>query len=119
LALLEKLLFALALTLFATEAGLRAWRSLARPELLATPSLDAGAYVAAHRRKRGRDHPAFPSDQHGYSDRGVEALGPNEPWIACIGDSFSVGVAPHHRHYTTLAERELGMPVYNVGVAGA
>ncbi len=119
LATLEKLLLAAALSLIATEAALRVWRAADSPELLATPSLDAGAFVAAHRRAPNRDHGAFPTDEHGYSDRLRAPLGPSEPWVACIGDSFSVGVVPHHRHYTTLAERELGLEVYNVGVAGA
>ncbi len=119
LATLEKLLLVAALSLFTTEIALRAWRAAAAPELLATPSLDAGAFVAAYRRAPGRDHSAFPSDEHGYSDRVTAPLGPDEPWVACIGDSFSVGAVPHHRHYTTLAERELGCEVYNVGVACA
>jgi len=38
--------------------------------------------------------------------------------VATVGDSFSLGVVPHSRHYTTVAERELGVPVDNYGVPG-
>jgi hypothetical protein len=45
---------------------------------------------------------------------------PGVPVVACLGDSFGVGVVPHHLHYTTLAERELGrVEIYDVAVVNA
>lgn len=101
---------------FAVELGLRAWRATTGNQLLATSSMDPDAFIAAHRLPPGSAHLGFPVNSEGFVDHEPGGWGPEEPWVACIGDSFSVAVVPHHRHYTTLAERELGLPVYNVGV---
>jgi hypothetical protein len=116
---LERALLVLAASVVATELGLRATRAVLRPHLLTTPGDDVVAWIEAYRRPPGSKSTAFPSDSSGFPDREPLELGPAKPWIACIGDSFSVGVVPHHRHYTTLAERELGVDVYNLGVVGA
>lgn len=116
---IELVALGLALSLFASELLLRTWRAFAAPQVLATAGTDVAAWLRAHRRTPGTFHIGFPVDSAGFVDDEPTGLGPQLPWIACIGDSFSVGVVPHHRHYTTLAEAPLGMPVYNIGVVNA
>ncbi len=61
----------------------------------------------------------------GFFDRDLSVGPPPAHLVVCIGDSFSLGAVPYHRHYTTLCERELerrgrtACEVYNVGVPGA
>jgi hypothetical protein len=119
LALVERGLLVVAASVIATELGLRAARSVWRPQLLATAGDDVETWIAAYRRPPGIQHAAYPSDSAGFPERVSTEVGPSKPWVACVGDSFSVGVVPHHLHYTTLAERDLGVEIYNFGVAGA
>ena len=48
----------------------------------------------------------------------VRPAGTHGRVVAVVGDSFSASYVPHEFHYTTVAERELGTAVWNVGWAG-
>jgi len=55
----------------------------------------------------------------GDNDRAPVARRPGECLAVTIGDSFSIGMVPHSRHFTTVAERRLrGCEIYNMGASG-
>jgi len=107
----------IALIAFAAEAGLRMVRNLRHVPLLATRGTDPEARIRALRLAAGSFHLGFPVNADGYVDVEPAQAAAARHRVACIGDSFSVGVVPHHLHYTTQAERAFaGLEVYNIGV---
>ncbi|MCC7012408.1 MAG: hypothetical protein IT454_07610 [Planctomycetes bacterium] len=116
---LEIVALELALCTAAAELGLRWLRDAGGSFVLASETAEAESFVLANRRKPGSPYFGFTVDSNGMVDEEPDRLGPEQPWVACIGDSFSVAVVPHHRHYTTIAERELGVPIYNLGVSSS
>src|SRR5262249_52732119 len=96
--------FELATFALLSEIGLRVYRLSADPPILATASTDPGSFVRAHRLAPGSFHYGFRVNREGYPDVEPEEAARRAHVVACIGDSFSVGVVPHHLHYTTVAE---------------
>jgi hypothetical protein len=100
------------------EAGLRLLATVWSSPLLIAPGSLVIDRIAAHHAVPGRRRFGFANNSWGYFDE--EFLPParrTRPTVLCIGDSFSTGVVPHARHYTTVAERALGdVDVYNMGV---
>jgi hypothetical protein len=112
-------LFQLCLFLLLGELGLRALARVRPMAILARGGGEAHLLVEAQRKPPGELFMGFPFNADGYYDEDFGALRPGERRVACIGDSFSVGVVPHVLHYTTVCERELpGVRVDNVGVQG-
>ncbi len=60
----------------------------------------------------------FPCNRNGHYDTEFYRRREGERLVASIGDSFNLGAVPHGWHFTTVCERNLGCPVYNLGVAG-
>lgn len=120
LRVLEIALLELAACAFATEVALRIVRRSIELPLLATGSTSVDAWIAARRLAPGSFHLGFPVNVDGYVDRAPADAARHPRRVACIGDSFSVAVVPHHLHYTTVAEGAFDdLEVYNVGVAHA
>jgi hypothetical protein len=112
--------FELAAVAVLGELGLRVCRSVAHPPLLATASTDPAAWVRTHQLVPGSFHDGFRVNREGYVDVEPEEAARHAHLVACIGDSFSVGVVPHHLHYTTIAEGCFDdLEVYNIGVVNA
>lgn len=106
----------LLLTVVALEAGLRLIARLWPSPLLVLASGDVEELVRRKTRAPGQLHLGFRSNSLGYND---EAFGPRRPdrvRVVSIADSFAWGGAPHHFHFTTVAERHLPeTEVLNVG----
>lgn len=115
----ELMLATLSSGVLLAEVSLRVVRDVAHPRWLSTPGTSVDAWLLSQRLPPGFVHAGQTVNREGYVDDEPDALGPDAPWIACIGDSFSVGAVPHSHHYTLLAEEQLGLPVYNVGVVHA
>ncbi len=98
------------------EFGLRWYAGVSPSPLLARadqPTLD---WLERWRYEPGLVRYAFPCNSAGDYDEELDATRAR-PRVVSIGDSFSVGVVPHHFHYTTVAERELAdaVEIYNMG----
>ncbi len=118
--MLELLLLEIAAAVVAAEVSLRLIRLATDHPLLETPGEDVDAWIREHSQRPGSYRLGFPIDSNGFVDQelGRESRPPH--LVVCLGDSFSVAVVPHHRHYTTVAERELdGVEVYNAGVVNS
>ncbi len=100
------------------EAGLRLLATVWSSPLFIAPGSLVIDRIAAHRAVPGRRRFGFPNNSWGHFDQ--EFLAPAQrtrPAVLCIGDSFSTGVVPHARHYTTVAEGAIGdVDIYNMGV---
>src|SRR5262249_37870970 len=82
-------------------------------------------WIRAWRLQPGSVRLGFRVNPDGFYDRDV----PHEPrpstLVACLADSFGVGVVPHEQNLTTVAERELaargrrGVELYDISVCGA
>ncbi|HTF90535.1 MAG TPA: hypothetical protein VK843_19110 [Planctomycetota bacterium] len=117
---IELVLMQLALCVFAAEFTLRAIRAVGNSAFLATAGTDLDAWLRAHRQPQGTYHLGFPINSAGLVDTDPSRLEPSVRLVACLGDSFGVGVVPHQLHYTTLAEAQLpSTEVYNLAVVNA
>jgi hypothetical protein len=116
---LELILATLSCGVLLAEVSLRVVRDVLHPRWLSTPGTSVDAWLLSQRLPPGSVHAGQTVNRDGYVDDEPDALGPDAPWVACVGDSFSVGAVPHSHHYTLLAEQQLGLPVYNVGVVHA
>lgn len=89
--------------------------------VLASPVFARAGETASERLERSRYPPGalrfgFPCDKGGHYDDGPEAWPEGDRLVVTIGDSFSVGIVPHHFHFTTVSERELDRTIiYNMG----
>lgn len=110
------LLVSVAGFLVLAEAGLRAAAAFAPVALLARTHDAPRATIERFRCAPGQVHQGFACNERGFFDTSFVRDGRER--IAVVGDSFGVGVVPHALHYTSVAERELGLAVDNVGVAG-
>jgi hypothetical protein len=89
-------------------------------QILATASTNPDAWLQAYRLTPGRFHYGFPVNREGFVDVEPEDAVRRAHLVACIGDSFSVGVVPHHLHYTTVAEQSFeDLEIYNIGVVNS
>lgn len=109
-------LVALALSVVLTEIALRATAALAPSALFARGDDAPRATIRRFRCAPGQVHQGFACNARGFFDEPFVRDG--RARVAVVGDSFGVGVVPHARHYTTVAEQRLGVDVDNLGVAG-
>ncbi len=88
--------------------------------LLVTAQSSGEVRRSADRRAPGTLHVGFPMNERGHYDTEVAtARLQRSVLVASIGDSFSYGVVPHARHFTTLAEQRLpDVEIYNMGFPG-
>lgn len=118
-AALDVALFNLCALALGLELTLRATALLGISPLLAQVDNRVEAVVARRHLVPGTLRFGFPVNAHGHYDDPFPAAGEAGPRVVSIGDSFSAGVVPHHFHFTTVAERLLGVPVLNLGFAAA
>ena len=110
----------LAAVLLLAEVGLRVLRATTDSQWLATASTDPVAFIRAHRLAPGAFFMGFRVNREGFVDVEPDEVLKKSHRIVCIGDSFSVGVVPHHLHYTTVAEHSFtDLKVYNAGVVNS
>lgn len=107
----------LCLVLLGLELGLRAIGAVsgkpvfARLDEHAVDRLQRFAYAPGFVRY------GFPVNEGSHYDAAFEPKHAGHPRVLTIGDSFSAGVVPHHYHFTTVAERELGgLEICNMGI---
>jgi hypothetical protein len=112
--------FSLAACVLAGECALRGLRGVTHDPLLLTAGGDVDTWIREHRQAPGRHRFGFPINSAGFVDRELADAPRPAHLVACIGDSFSVAVVPHDRHYTSVAEREFeDLEVYNIGTVDA
>jgi lysophospholipase L1-like esterase len=117
---LDLLLFNLVLLCVVGELGLRALAVIRPTPLLCIDSVRSARRLASHRFAPAVLRFGFPFNSLGHYDTELVRSHPSQKVVLCIGDSFSVGVVPHHYHFTTVAERRLeGVQLYNMGVPAA
>jgi hypothetical protein len=110
-------IFSLCASLLLTELGLRALAAVHPLPILARAGDGPRQTIARFRCAPGTLRFGFACNARGFYDDDA-ALSGGQRWVAAIGDSFSLGAVPHAFHYTSVAERELGIPIDNIGVAG-
>jgi len=98
------------------ELGLRAWAERSDSPLFAQDE-SAAQMVQTWRMRPEHRHPGFPVNATGhFDDTDFRPRQPGERRVATIGDSFSASTVPHLLHFTTVAERKLGVAVDNFGM---
>ncbi len=116
----DQALFGAALLVASLELGLRlAGAVLPAAPLWLPASSGVNAQLAAYRFASGSVRFGFPCNSLGYYDDEPPGPGDAAPWVACIGDSFVASSVPQPVHFTTVAERELGLAVQAFGVHAA
>jgi len=122
---LDLVLFNLCLAAILAESALRIVARVSPSPLLEQESVRAAEMVRAKadQQKPGKLRFGFPFNAQGHYDTDFASEAGSTLRIASIGDSFSVGVVPHHFHFTTvierrLAEAETDAEVENVGYPG-
>jgi hypothetical protein len=114
---LDILVCELAAVVLLAEVGLRIVRRTTDSSWLATASTNPAAWVRAHRLAPGAFFMGYRVNREGFVDVEPEEVLEKPHRVVCIGDSFSVGVVPHHLHYTTIAEKAFDdLEVYDAGV---
>lgn len=111
---------AVAFALLLGEVSLRTVAVLSPGPLWARRSAHSAERLASHAFAVGERHFGFPTNALACYDDPFAPPSPTRgPVVAVIGDSFSASVVPHEFHYTTVAERDLGLgiAVWNVGWA--
>jgi hypothetical protein len=112
--------FTLAACVLVGECALRGLRAVTHDPLLLAAGGDIDTWIHEHRQVPGRFRFGYPINPDGFVDGDLAAAPRPAHLVACIGDSFSVAVVPHDRHFTTVAERDFdGVEVYNIGVVAA
>jgi hypothetical protein len=116
---LEIALFNLCLLAVLAELGLRAIAAWSPSPLLVPADGSTAERIAAHRLAPGAIRWGFPVNSRGYYDTEFRQRTQRQPpCVVAISDSFGVSAVPHHYHFTTVCERELGRgEIYNMGVA--
>jgi hypothetical protein len=116
---LDLLLFAACLVALGGELTLRVVAARSASPLFAQPTEPVLASMARSRLRPEQATPANPVNALGHPDEEWGPRAPGVPRAATIGDSFSVGVVPHHEHFTTVAERRLGRgEICSLGITG-
>jgi hypothetical protein len=110
--------FSLAASALLLEIALRLYATSHPSPLLARLGDPPRTAVERVRFAPGRMWFGFPCNQGGHYDVEFLRRAPGERLVVTIGDSFSIGVVPHALHFTTVCERELGVPVDNMGIIG-
>ena len=96
------------------ELALRLVAAFVPSPLFAQDSTDARGWLAANRLRPGALLMGFPRQLARLLRRRAGAARATA-WSPPIGDSFTVGIVPHDFHFTTVAERALGCPIYAIG----
>lgn len=110
--------FSFAAAAILLEIALRLYASSHPSPLLARLGDPPRTAVERVRFAPGRMSFGFPCNPGGHYDVDFLRRAPGERLVVTIGDSFSIGVVPHALHFTTVCERELGVPVDNMGIVG-
>lgn len=111
------LLFNTALVLVGGELLLRAAATLRPSPLFAREDGAVVDRIDAMRYPPGLMRFGFPTNEGGHYDETFRDAGVH-PRVIMVGDSFSASIVPHHYHFSTVVERELGVVVDNLGVPG-
>ena len=104
-----------------SEVALRVWYQVSPNPLLAPLDGTTLRRLEQHALRPGAIHLGFAANERGDYDEAWADHVPEQDQrlVVCVGDSFSIGKVPHHYHYTTVCERELGKTrVYNAGAGG-
>lgn len=96
------------------ELSLRVVAAFAHSPLFAQDSTDAKGWLAANRLHPGDPIMGFRVNSRGFYDDEPEKN--RGCLVTAVGDSFTVGIVPHDFHFTSVAERALGCPIYAIGV---
>jgi len=115
---LEFVAFSLCIALPATEVALRGSSALWHSPLLTRVGDAPRRLIDRFRLSPGLVRYGFASNSRGFYDEEFERRAEGQDLVVSIGDSFSVGSVPHAWHMSTVCERELGVAVANIGVAG-
>ena len=112
----DLVVFNLALLVLVGELGLRGLGRV-RPSVLLSQDLSRPVdRIRQSRMEPGKLYLSFPINRDGHYDDEPRPAPPGRTLVLSIGDSFSLGVVPHHYHFTTVAERALAATdVYNMG----
>lgn len=108
--------FNLCLTLVAGELGLRVLSHWKPSPIFMRIGGTPLSQIEKTRSEPGAVRYLFPCNHLGEYDEEFRARKAGEHLVITIGDSFSFGVVPHAYHFTTVCERSIGTPVYNMGV---
>ena len=113
---LDLLSFQFCFTLLLLELSLRLLAVLVPGPMFARDDSSVDDAMAMYRYAPGTVRHGFVFNSDGHYD---EEFAPREQVVVSVGDSFSVGVVPHHFHFTTACERELeSVAIHNLGIAG-
>ncbi|TDJ68334.1 MAG: hypothetical protein E2O39_13330 [Planctomycetota bacterium] len=111
-------LFALCLSVVLTEVSLRGLAAV-RPSPFFARIADAPRqFLERFRSKPGELFFGLPCNAQGYYDTEFLRRAEGDRLVVAIGDSFNIGSVPHAWHFTTVCERLLDVPVFNMGAAG-
>ena len=110
-------LFSVCAAVLLSEVGLRVFAQLRPAQIFVRNAMEPSEVLRSNRLPAGAIPPRLPRQRAGTLRRSVRAQAPGRARIATIGDSFSLGVVAHSKHYTSVCERALGLPVDNFGVA--
>jgi hypothetical protein len=108
--------FNVCLTLVLGELGLRALSYFRPSPIFSRVGSTPMERLEEQRQKPGTLRFNFPCNESGEYDQEFRPRREGEHLAITIGDSFSYGVVPHDYHFTSVCERVLGIPVYNMGV---
>ncbi|MBK7643046.1 MAG: hypothetical protein IPJ19_08335 [Planctomycetes bacterium] len=111
-------LVALALTPLACEGALRVLASVRPSPLLVRDERAPGRVLERNRKIYSVARFGMACNSGGHFDEEFKRREAGEVRVALFGDSFSQGIVPYSMHYSTVAERALGFPVDNYGIAG-
>jgi len=112
------LLVALALAPPLGEVTLRVLARVRPSQLLARDDSTPRSVLERNRRSHPSSRFGTSCNSGGHFDQEFQRRAPGETRVAMIGDSFSQGIVPFDKHYSTLAERALGFPIDNLGISG-
>ncbi|MEM6797065.1 MAG: hypothetical protein AAF725_24035, partial [Acidobacteriota bacterium] len=119
LAAADLTLLYLSVLIIGGEVSLRILAGVTPSVLLSRSMDDAAQNLASLALEPGSERLGFPVDPLGNYDTPPTRPPREHPFVLSIGDSFSAGIVPHDRHFTTVAEGRLeGVEIYNMGTPG-
>ena len=110
--------FTLCLSVVLTEVALRGLAAVRPSPLFARVGDAPRQFLERFRSKPGQVFFGFSCNAQGYYDTEFLRRAEGDRLVVVIGDSFNVGAVPHAWHFTTVCERALDVPVFNMGAAG-
>ena len=117
----DLLLFNLCLLLVLAEGSLRLWQQIAPTPLLAATDSSTLERLDRYRLPPGSLHLGARVNSRGFYDEEFTAKKPGTKLVACIGDSYNVGVVPRELHYSSICEgasKKLRIDNYGIGGIG-